>query len=219
MTAQEQFQRDADRTTADEPRRAFVRKALARLQGQAGRRRATFAGWQHARDAAARTSTRGSIISTTTSRSLRRNSRARGGKVFWASNGEQAREYILKLARGARREIDRQIEGDDERGNPSQRRARRRTATKSSRAISANSSSSSSTSRRIISSSPACTCKREEISALFERELGSAKTDSPEELTMIARRFLRRQYINADMGISGAQLHRRGDGHDFDHGK
>ena len=48
--------------------------------------------------------------------------------------------------------------------------------------------------------------KREEISALFERELGSAKTDSPEELTMIARRFMRRHYIDADMGISGGNF-------------
>jgi L-lactate dehydrogenase complex protein LldF len=50
---------------------------------------------------------------------------------------------------------------------------------------------------------PCMHLKREEISALFEKELGSAKTDSPEELTMIARRFLRRHYLKADMGISG----------------
>jgi L-lactate dehydrogenase complex protein LldF len=48
--------------------------------------------------------------------------------------------------------------------------------------------------------------KRDEISALFEKELGSAPTDSPEELTMIARRFMRRHYITADMGISGANF-------------
>jgi hypothetical protein len=48
--------------------------------------------------------------------------------------------------------------------------------------------------------------QRDEISALFERELGSEKTNSPEELTMIARRFLRGQYIKADMGISGGNF-------------
>jgi L-lactate dehydrogenase complex protein LldF len=48
--------------------------------------------------------------------------------------------------------------------------------------------------------------RRDEISALFVRELGSAATDSPEELTMIARRFLRRHYLEADMGISGANF-------------
>jgi L-lactate dehydrogenase complex protein LldF len=53
---------------------------------------------------------------------------------------------------------------------------------------------------------PCMHLKREEISALFQRELGSAQTDSPEELTMIARRFLRQHYIQADMGISGANF-------------
>jgi len=48
--------------------------------------------------------------------------------------------------------------------------------------------------------------KREEISALFQQELGSAKTDSPEELTMIARRALRRHYLDAGMGITGGNF-------------
>jgi L-lactate dehydrogenase complex protein LldF len=48
--------------------------------------------------------------------------------------------------------------------------------------------------------------RRDEISDLFEKELGTAKTDNPEELTMIARRVLRRAYIEADMGISGGNF-------------
>ena len=40
----------------------------------------------------------------------------------------------------------------------------------------------------------------------FERELGSAPTDNPEELTMIARRVLRKKYITADIGITGANF-------------
>ena len=47
---------------------------------------------------------------------------------------------------------------------------------------------------------------RGEISALFEKELGTAPTDSPEELTMIARRVLRQVYCRADIGISGANF-------------
>jgi L-lactate dehydrogenase complex protein LldF len=41
---------------------------------------------------------------------------------------------------------------------------------------------------------------------LFARELGSAPTDSPEELTMIARRVLRQKYITADIGLTGANF-------------
>ena len=63
---------------------------------------------------------------------------ARGGKVYWASNGAQAREYILNLAREKGGEIHRQIEGDDRaRKSISIPRWRRRD-TRSSRAIWAN---------------------------------------------------------------------------------
>ena len=53
---------------------------------------------------------------------------------------------------------------------------------------------------------PAMHLTRGEISDLFTKELGSAPTDSPEELTMIARRALRHKYITADVGITGANF-------------
>jgi L-lactate dehydrogenase complex protein LldF len=48
--------------------------------------------------------------------------------------------------------------------------------------------------------------RREEISGLFQRHLGTPATDSPEELTMIARRYMRRMYLDADVGITGANF-------------
>src|SRR3954469_8761804 len=130
---------------------------------------------------------------------------ARGGKVFWASNSQQAREYILKLAR--------------DRGVQSIVKSKAMT----SEEIHLNDALEHA-GYEVIESDlgefiqqlkheapyhfvfPCMHLKREEISALFERELGTAKTDSPEELTMIARRFLRQHYINADMGISGGNF-------------
>jgi L-lactate dehydrogenase complex protein LldF len=53
---------------------------------------------------------------------------------------------------------------------------------------------------------PAMHLTRNEISDLFQKELGSAPTDSPEELTMIARKALRKHYITADVGITGANF-------------
>jgi L-lactate dehydrogenase complex protein LldF len=53
---------------------------------------------------------------------------------------------------------------------------------------------------------PAMHLTRGEISDLFEGELGSAPTDDPAELTMIARRALRKKYISADVGITGANF-------------
>src|SRR5882724_11374167 len=53
---------------------------------------------------------------------------------------------------------------------------------------------------------PAMHLTRGEISELFTRELGSAATDNPEDLTMIARRVLRQKYITADIGLTGANF-------------
>jgi L-lactate dehydrogenase complex protein LldF len=53
---------------------------------------------------------------------------------------------------------------------------------------------------------PAMHLKRGEIGELFFEKLKSTKTDDPEELTMIARKVLRQKYVDADVGISGANF-------------
>jgi L-lactate dehydrogenase complex protein LldF len=53
---------------------------------------------------------------------------------------------------------------------------------------------------------PAMHLKRGQISDLFHDKLGSAPTDKPEELTMIARRVMRQKFCAADMGITGANF-------------
>lgn len=53
---------------------------------------------------------------------------------------------------------------------------------------------------------PAMHLKRGEISETFKREIGSRSTDNPEELTMIARRTLRKAFCQADVGITGANF-------------
>jgi L-lactate dehydrogenase complex protein LldF len=53
---------------------------------------------------------------------------------------------------------------------------------------------------------PAMHLTRGEISDLFVRELGAEPSDNPEELTMTARRVMRKKFCEADMGISGANF-------------
>jgi L-lactate dehydrogenase complex protein LldF len=53
---------------------------------------------------------------------------------------------------------------------------------------------------------PAMHLKRDSISKIFEEKLGTAPSSDPEELTMIARRVMRQKYIEADIGISGANF-------------
>jgi L-lactate dehydrogenase complex protein LldF len=207
MTAlpDEKFHTDADVTTADLPRRAFVRKALGNYKTARGKTESAFTSWEHARDAAAAIKYEGLNRLDEMLTEFEAKFTARGGKVFWASNGEQAREYILKLA--------------EEKGVKSIVKSKAMT----SEEIHLNAALEKA-GYGVIESDlgefiqqlmheppyhfvfPCMHLKREEISALFERELGSAKTDSPEELTMIARRFMRRHYLEADMGISGTNF-------------
>ena len=95
MSAVTQFQTDANRTTADLPRRAAVRKALGNYQTARGKTENTYSDWQHARDAASAIKYEGVNHLDTMLEEFERKFTARGGKVFWASNGSQAREYSV----------------------------------------------------------------------------------------------------------------------------
>ncbi|MCX7761204.1 MAG: LutB/LldF family L-lactate oxidation iron-sulfur protein [Candidatus Kryptonium sp.] len=53
---------------------------------------------------------------------------------------------------------------------------------------------------------PAMHKSRDEIGELFAEKLGVDFTNEPENLTKIARRFLREKFLNADLGISGANF-------------
>ncbi len=53
---------------------------------------------------------------------------------------------------------------------------------------------------------PAMHKSRDEIGKLFAEKLGVEMTKEPEELTAIARKFLREKFLKADIGISGANF-------------
>ncbi|MEE9556156.1 MAG: LutB/LldF family L-lactate oxidation iron-sulfur protein [Candidatus Adiutricales bacterium] len=53
---------------------------------------------------------------------------------------------------------------------------------------------------------PALHKTKEEVARLFEEKLGISYTDDPAELTMAARRVLRESFLQADMGITGANF-------------
>ncbi len=202
---QKQFHQDAERTTADVPRRAFVRKALHGYEVRRDETSSTFTDWQQARDAASEIKFEGVNHLDKYLVEFEEKFTARGGKVFWASNSAQAREYILQLAK--------------DRGVQSIVKSKAMT----SEEIHLNKALEGE-GYKVVESDlgefiqqlrdeppyhfvfPCMHLKRDEISALFQRELGSAPTNSPEELTQIARRFLRRQYIESDMGISGGNF-------------
>jgi L-lactate dehydrogenase complex protein LldF len=53
---------------------------------------------------------------------------------------------------------------------------------------------------------PAMHMSQEDVSELFHKHLGTDLTDNPEELTMIARRIMREKYTEAEVGITGGNF-------------
>lgn len=53
---------------------------------------------------------------------------------------------------------------------------------------------------------PAIHKTKDDISKLFSEKLGIPHYDKPEELTKVARERLRKEFLNADMGVSGANF-------------
>ena len=204
-TAKKRFLSDAAAHVRDLGHRLFVRKALGGYYVNRDAYKARYRDWEHARDAA-------SLAKWSAVNRLHEllpqfvaNFEAGGGQVHWARDAREAREIILRLVReaGAKaivkskcmtsEEIHLNAALDDEgfgvvesdlgefiqqlRGEPPYHFV-----------------------------FPCMHVRRDEISELFKKHLGSEPTDSPEELTMIARRYMRQLYVDADVGITGANF-------------
>jgi L-lactate dehydrogenase complex protein LldF len=204
-TVARQFQEQAIRLTRDLRHRQIVQTALRKYEVVRDRSRAAFQDWQNARQAAAETKWESMhhldkyLLDFTTKLE------ARGTKVHWTSTGAQAREIILGIIR--------------------ERKARSIVKSKAMTAEEIHLNEAlEQEGFEVVESDlgeyivqlrkeapyhivfPAMHLTRGEISDVFARELGSAPTDNPEDLTMIARRVLRQKYIHADVGVTGANF-------------
>ncbi len=205
IALKKEFDRMADRLTHDLRHRGLIQKALGGYYLKRDENKARFNDWAAARQAAAERKWEAVNHLDRHLDQFARAVEARGGTVFWAPDATAARDYILNLAR------DRGV------------RSIIKSKTMTSEEIHLNDAlakagfqvTESDLGEFIVQLRgeapyhfvfPAMHLTRDEISDLFQRELGTAPTDSPEELTMIARRFMRKLYAAADMGISGANF-------------
>ena len=191
--------------TADRSFRAFIQKGLSGYYKKRDENKANFQSWQGARDLAAEKKYEAVNHLDRYLVEFEEKITARGAKVFWAPSAGEARDYVLKVAKdnGVRSII--------------------KSKTMTSEEIHLNDALEkegygvfeSDLGEYIVQLRketpfhlvfPAMHLTRREISDLFQKELGSAPTDEPEELTMIARNVMRRKYCEADMGISGANF-------------
>jgi L-lactate dehydrogenase complex protein LldF len=204
-TAAREFKEQAFRLTHDLRHRGLVQTALRKYEVVRDKNKAAFQDWQAARNAASQIKSDAINHLDKYLVEFTAKLEARGTKVHWASTGEQARDIILGLIR--------------------EKKARSIIKSKAmtSEEIHLNDALEEAGFEVVESDLgefivqlrkeapyhivfPAMHLTRGDISDLFARELGSAPTDSPEELTMIARRVLRGKYITADIGLTGANF-------------
>ena len=200
-----QFKAQAVSITADLRHRQLIQTALGKYEIKRDEKKALFQDWQGARQAAAGIKWTAVNHLDSHLREFAHNLETRGTRVHWASTAQQARDIIVEIVRT--------------------RKARTIVKSKAMTAEEIHLNDGlAEAGFEVVESDlgefivqlrheppyhivfPAMHLTRGEISDLFARELGSATTDSPEELTMIARRFMREKYLGADVGITGANF-------------
>src|SRR5882724_6100500 len=200
-----QFREQSLRLTRDLRHRLLIQTALGKYETQRDQRKAAFQDWQSARQAAAEIKWDAINHLDTHLRDFVSRIEARGTVVHWASTAAQARDIILGIVRDSKaRSIikSKAMTAEEIHLNDALEKAGFEVV-------------ESDLGEFIVQLRheppyhivfPAMHLTRGEISELFTRELGSAPTSSPEELTMIARRALRKKYLTADVGITGANF-------------
>ena len=203
--AKKRFLHDAAESVRDVDHRAFVRKALGGYYTNRDAQKARYGNWETARDAASLA--KWSAVNRLDELLPRfaDNFTANGGQVHWARDAEEAREIILGLVRAAKA------------------KAIIKSKCMTSEEVHLNAALEQE-GYGVVESDlgefiqqlrgeppyhfvfPCMHVRRGEISDLFSKHLGTAATDSPEELTMIARRHMRQLYVDADVGITGANF-------------
>ncbi len=204
-TPVEQFRDDATRVAGSDDHRRRIYGALGKYYVARDRQVGRFQNWQAARQAAAETKWEAINHLDQHLAEFARKLEARGGKVFWASNSAEAREYILNICREKKAKCivkSKAMTAEEIHLNPALEKEGYEVV-------------ESDLGEYIVQLRkeapyhfvfPAMHLTRGEIKELFDREVGDVPSDSPEDLTMVARRVMRKKYCQADIGISGANF-------------
>jgi len=199
------FLKDAAVTSADAPQRAFIRKALGGYYVNRDLQKARYRDWERARDAAAMAKWSAVNDLAANLEKFTANFERNGGKVHWARDAAEAREIILRLVRqaGAKSIVKSKCMTSEEIHLNDALEAEGFGVVESDLGEFIQQLRKEPPYHFVF---PCMHVKREAISELFTQHLGTPPTDSPEELTMIARRHLRQMYVDADVGITGANF-------------
>lgn len=201
----QQFKRDADHAVGLDQRRGYIRQALHGYEATRAQTESGYADWQQARLQAADIKWRAIESLDKHLEMFTDKLQSRGVKVFWASTGEDAVTYIRDVMRehNAKSII--------------------KSKTMTSEEVHLNAALEAD-GYEVIESDlgeyivqlrkeppyhivfPAMHLKRGEIKRTFSDHFSGVDTDDPEALTLIARGILRKKYLRADIGLSGANF-------------
>jgi L-lactate dehydrogenase complex protein LldF len=200
-----QFLKQARVMTADLRHRQIIRTALRNYEIVRDQRKAAFQSWESARQAAAETKWEAVNHLDKYLEQFVAKLEARGTKVHWASTGAQASEIILQIVRekNARSIIkSKAMTSEEVHLNDALEKAGLEVVESDLGEFIVQLRHE--TPYHIVF--PSMHLTRGEIKELFQHELGDAPSDNPEELTMVARRALRKKYLTADIGFTGANF-------------
>ena len=199
------FNADARRVSADLRHRGIIRTAMGNYEVVRDRRKAGFQDWQGARDLAARTKFEAINHLDAHLEQFARLIEARGTIVHWAADASQARDIILGILRDKNAKLvvkSKAMTTEEIHLNEAMESAGYEVV-------------ESDLGEFIVQLRqeppyhlvfPAMHLTRGEIQETFQQKLREAPSDNPEELTMVARRVLREKYLQADVGITGANF-------------
>lgn len=200
-----QFNADARRLAADLRHRGIINTALNKYAIKRDEKKALFQDWEGARQAAAEIKWDALSHLGQNLEKLAKALEARGTRVHWASTAEQARAIIVGIAKAknARTIVkSKSMTSEEIHLNDALEKAGFEVV-------------ESDLGEFIVQLRheapyhivfPAMHLTRGEIRELFQKELGDAPSDNPEDLTLVARRVLRKKYVQADLGITGANF-------------
>ena len=199
------FREESARLAGDLEHRRRIAAAMGKYETARGPRQGAFLSWELGRQALADTKWEAVNRLDEHLERFEKEATARGTQVHWCRDAAEARDAIVGIIRrvGARRIVKSKVMTSEEIHLNSLLESLGFSVVESDLGEYIQQLKDEPPYHFVF---PCMHLSREEISGLFHDKLGTAEEDDPEALTMIARRVMREKYVEADIGITGANF-------------
>jgi L-lactate dehydrogenase complex protein LldF len=201
----QRFRDAATVKSADEKHRAVIRRNMATYHQSVARGKARFLNWEEARARAAQAKWDAVNHLDRYLEEFERNVTKNGGRVHWAETADEARTIILDLAR--RHNVSKVVKSKSmvtEEIHLNEAFAEAGIASVETDLGEFICQLRGEPPYHLLT--PAMHLSKADYTREFHEKLGAPETDDPQELTLIARKWLRKDFQTADMGITGANF-------------